>query len=87
MTYADAVLDRAAPPHAFYNHEDEAIYRLCMYCKWLSSSVLLIYALFADDPQLFHGLPVGLQLIGRTLEEEGVIAMTEVVDRALKMTR
>ncbi|KAI0727609.1 general amidase [Fomitopsis betulina] len=68
VTYADAVLDRAAPPHAFYNHEDEAIYRLY-------------------DPQLFHGLPVGLQLIGRTLEEEGVIAMTEVVDRALKMTR
>ncbi|KZT09017.1 general amidase [Laetiporus sulphureus 93-53] len=36
------------------------------------------------DPQLFHGLPVALQLIGRTLEEEGVLAMTEVVDRALK---
>lgn len=37
-----------------------------------------------DDPQLFHGLPVGLQLIGRTLEEEGVLAMAEVVDAALK---
>ena len=36
-----------------------------------------------DDPELFHGLPVGLQLIGRTLEEEGVIAMTEVVVEAL----
>lgn len=36
------------------------------------------------DPQLFHGLPVGLQLIGRTLEEEGVLAMAEVVDAALK---
>jgi amidase len=37
-----------------------------------------------DDAALFHGLPVGLQLIGRTQEEEGVIAMTEVVDQALK---
>ncbi|KAI0762463.1 amidase signature domain-containing protein [Fomes fomentarius] len=36
------------------------------------------------DPELFDGLPVGLQLIGRTLEEEGVIAMTEVVVEALK---
>ncbi|KAI0757556.1 general amidase [Daedaleopsis nitida] len=36
------------------------------------------------DPVLFHGLPVGLQLIGRTLEEEGVIAMTEVVVEAVK---
>lgn len=39
---------------------------------------------WADDPELFHGLPVGLQLIGRTLEEEGVIAMTEVVVKAVK---
>ncbi|KAH7929984.1 amidase [Leucogyrophana mollusca] len=34
-------------------------------------------------PDLFPGLPVALQLIGRTLEEEAVIAMTEVVDAAL----
>ena len=40
--------------------------------------------LCVDDPELFHGLPVGLQLIGRTLEEEGVIAMTEVVVEALR---
>ncbi|KAI0089886.1 general amidase [Irpex rosettiformis] len=41
-----------------------------------------IYNLY--DAELFHGLPVGLQLIGRTQEEEAVIAMTEVVDKALK---
>ncbi|KAH7905955.1 amidase signature domain-containing protein [Hygrophoropsis aurantiaca] len=35
-------------------------------------------------PDLFPGLPVGLQLIGRTLEEEAVIGMTELVDTALK---
>lgn len=29
-------------------------------------------------------MPVSLQLIGRTQEEEGVIAMMEVVDVALK---
>ncbi|KAK7688080.1 hypothetical protein QCA50_008450 [Cerrena zonata] len=41
-----------------------------------------VYKLY--DPRVFHGLPVGLQLVGRTLEEEAVIAMTEIVDRALK---
>ncbi|KAI0344211.1 general amidase [Trametopsis cervina] len=41
-----------------------------------------IYNLY--DAELFHGLPVGLQLIGRTQEEEAVIAMMEVVDKALK---
>ncbi|TCD71441.1 hypothetical protein EIP91_010147 [Steccherinum ochraceum] len=42
----------------------------------------VIYNLY--EPELFHGLPVGLQLAGRTQEEEAVIAMTEVVDRAVK---
>ncbi|KAI0641096.1 general amidase [Trametes meyenii] len=65
VTFADKELDGVALPHAFYNHEDEAVYKLY-------------------DPELWHGLPVGLQLIGRTQEEEGVIAMTEIVDKTLK---
>ncbi|TCD65745.1 hypothetical protein EIP91_002229 [Steccherinum ochraceum] len=36
------------------------------------------------DPQVFLNAPVGLQLSSRTLEEEAVIAMTEIVDAALK---
>lgn len=36
------------------------------------------------SPELFAGCPVGLQLIGRSHEEEAVIAMTEIVDNALK---
>lgn len=36
-----------------------------------------------DKPELFENAPVGLQLIGRTQEEEAVIAMTEVVDNSL----
>jgi amidase len=37
-----------------------------------------------DTPELFPGTPVGLQLMGRTLEEEAVIGMTEIVDNALQ---
>ncbi|KAH9951542.1 general amidase [Amylocystis lapponica] len=36
------------------------------------------------DPETFRNAPVGLQLVGRSLEEEAVIAMTEIVDAALK---
>ncbi|KAI0825158.1 general amidase [Trametes gibbosa] len=36
------------------------------------------------EPETFKNAPVGLQLIGGSLEEEAVIAMTEVVDAALK---
>ncbi|KAH0581238.1 hypothetical protein H2248_012353 [Termitomyces sp. 'cryptogamus'] len=41
-----------------------------------------IYRLYSTD--IFSGCPVGLQLIGRSQEEEAVIAMTEIVDDALK---
>ncbi|KAF9241339.1 general amidase, partial [Melanogaster broomeanus] len=34
------------------------------------------------DPEVFKNAPVCLQLVGRTLEEEAVIAMTEIVDAA-----
>ncbi|KAF9241345.1 general amidase [Melanogaster broomeanus] len=39
------------------------------------------------DPEVFKNAPVCLQLVGRTLEEEGVIAMTEIVDAALKAVK
>jgi len=35
------------------------------------------------DPETFKNAPVCLQLVGRTLEEEAVIKMTEIVDEAL----
>lgn len=37
-----------------------------------------------DDPKVFEGAPVCLQLVTRTLEEEAAIALTEIVDCALK---
>ncbi|KJA17602.1 hypothetical protein HYPSUDRAFT_46228 [Hypholoma sublateritium FD-334 SS-4] len=65
VTHVDPARDVPHEPHAFYNHEDEAVYRLY-------------------NTDLFAGCPVGLQLIGRTLEEEAVLRMTYVVDEALK---
>jgi amidase len=38
------------------------------------------------DPQHFAGAPISIQLVGQRLEEEGVIAMGEILDAALKHT-
>jgi len=38
----------------------------------------------SDEPQTFKDAPISIQLIGRTLEEEAVIAMGEIVDATLK---
>lgn len=54
-------------------------------CSPLSKrmSILIDDLEFVDDPHLFVDAPVGLQLVGRTHEEEAVLSMTEVVDSAL----
>jgi amidase len=44
----------------------------------------LTLALPPDDPAIFKGTPIALQLVGRTLEDEVVIGMTEIVDAAIK---
>ena len=43
----------------------------------------LKYAL-VDDPITYKNAPISIQLVGKTLEEEAVIAMSEIVDNALK---
>ncbi|KAG0695939.1 general amidase [Suillus ampliporus] len=39
--------------------------------------------IYEYDPEKFKNAPICLQLVGRTLEEEAVIKMTEIVDAAL----
>lgn len=39
---------------------------------------------FLDDPELLSGMPVGVQLVGRTHQEEALLAIGEIVDSALK---
>ena len=37
-----------------------------------------------DDPETFKDAPICIQVVGKTLEEEAVIAIGEIVDLALK---
>jgi amidase len=38
------------------------------------------------DADVYHGGPVGLQIVGRRLEEEKVLEMAKVVSEALRKT-
>ncbi|KAF8905934.1 general amidase [Gymnopilus junonius] len=50
--------------------------------KFFSTMDRANYELY--DPAKFKDAPIGIQIIGRTLEEEAVIAMGEIVDSAIK---
>lgn len=38
----------------------------------------------SDDPELYQGMPIGLQVIGRRGEDEAVLKMTEMIAGLLK---
>ena len=40
--------------------------------------------MYIDDPETFKDAPICIQVVGKTLEEEAVIAIGEIVDSALK---
>ncbi|EPQ57091.1 amidase [Gloeophyllum trabeum ATCC 11539] len=50
--------------------------------KFLSKEDENVYNLY--EPATFKNAPIAVQVVGRTLEEEGVIGMAELVDAALK---
>lgn len=40
-----------------------------------------------DEPAKFKNAPISLQVVGKTLEEEALIGMTEIVDAAVRDLR
>ena len=40
--------------------------------------------MYIDDPETFKDAPICIQVIGKTLEEEAIIAIGEIVNSALK---
>ncbi|KAL2267920.1 hypothetical protein VTJ83DRAFT_5197 [Remersonia thermophila] len=41
----------------------------------------------AYDPEVYHGAPVGVQLVARKFEEEKILAIAEIVTAALETMR
>ena len=42
---------------------------------------------YIDDPETFDGMPVAVQVVGRTLEEEKVLSIAEEMIRCLQFNR
>jgi len=86
VSTVNPAIDVKKPPHEFLSKADESTYNLCVSISFVNRKLyfLFITTSFTDDPVTFKGAPIGLQLVGRTLEEEAVIAMTEIVDAAIK---
>lgn len=83
VTKVDPSLDVKKPAHHFLSEADEANYGLCK-CLGFFHIYMPPTTAYTDEPAVFQNAPVALQVVGRTLEDEAVIAMAEIVDLALK---
>ena len=79
----DPLLDKKVERSTFLSEKDEFTYKTCGCYATLQQTMTYFFDSL-DDPTLLTDAPVSLQLVGRTLEDEAVIGMTEIVDAALK---
>jgi len=61
---------------------DQELDQVKLRSDFLNDEDEMIYKLYS--PKVFKDAPVGLQVVGRTGEEEALIGMAEIVDKALK---
>lgn len=52
-------------------------------CKTFEDELYRKKGKYSFNPEAMQGLPVGIQVVGRKWEDEKVIAMMHVVDKAL----
>lgn len=88
VTFADAAVDAAEVGYGPLNQEDRRHWRTC---EWPLLSFSFGFEWggnradgWADQKELFDGAPVGVQVMGRRLQEEKVLAMMEAVAEALR---
>lgn len=65
------------------NDYDKAVHEMCEFPRKVAARMTALSDLDPDDPELQRGGAVGVQIIGRRLEEEKVLEMGKAVVEAL----
>ena len=88
VTKADKSIDLFDYDYAPLNEVDRMNWQSCKSISRIPSRSNTGFSLAninrLDDPETYHGAPVGLQIVARKHEEEKVWAIGKIVDCALK---
>ena len=60
---------------------DEKTYQCCKLFSVVNTMTMTNW--YKDDPEIYDGAHVGLQVVGRRFQEEKVLALTEILGDAL----
>ncbi len=87
VTKADKRIDLFNSDYHPLNGLDQKNWEACKYnSRNIPVPILISYPPFPriDDPDVYDGAPVGVQIVARKHEEEKVWAIAKIIDAALK---
>lgn len=95
VTRADQEIDLADDSYQPLNEKDRKNWEACKMFSLSPASLKFVFfkCLFSylypikltiDNPQIYHGAPVGVQIVGRKHEEEKVWAIASIVEKILQ---
>lgn len=84
VTFADKNVDVSPADFKPLTKIDSIVQAECKAYPPSSEFVRWLTLLMLDDPDIYHGAPVAVQIIGRRLTEERIMALAEEVGRLLK---
>lgn len=84
VTKADQQLDPIDSSYTPLNKDDELNWDACRFSHSMVKEITAMYARLTfltplDDPEIYHGGPVGVQVVARKFEEEKALAIAGVV--------
>ena len=87
VTTADKNIDTFDAAYKPFSDLDKKVWESCAFPRiprlWELDCILTEISNL-DDADLYHGAPVAVQVVGRRLQEEKVIALTEIIASALR---
>lgn len=85
MTTVDKDIDQFDANYEPRNEVDMIAWKSCESNNLLYSTDTDEYFCLSDDPQIYDGAHVSVQVVARRLEEEKVLALTEILASALRL--
>ena len=85
VTVADKRIDLIDDTYTPISEMDEKNWNACkcIRCAGHGLDMRLMFLIILDDPDIYDGGPVGVQIVARKFEEEKVLAIAKVIYAAL----
>lgn len=87
VSRADKAVDQADPAYSPVNDTDRANWEACKSILPIMFPSRSNWLMLIDDADVYHGAPIGVQVITRKFQEEKALAIAKIVHESLGSPR